>query len=129
MFVDMPSRPFCRIVGAKTGTDKKKPKSPVHGAAIAQAKQGQFEYTAGGVISRETFPYGYYEARFRCPPGAGWHTSFRMMRHDWRRAVDEAAAVQKIDVCEQDSVNRTSYSVNLQTPARRVRHPQTGSPL
>ena len=42
MFVDMPSRPFCRIVGAKTGTDKKKPKSPVHCAAIAQAKQGEW---------------------------------------------------------------------------------------
>jgi len=81
--------------------------------ALKKEKQGQFDYTAGGVISRETFQYGYYEARFRCPPGAGWHTSFWMMRHNGRRAADEAAAVQEIDVCEQDSVNRTSYSVNL----------------
>jgi hypothetical protein len=52
-------------------------------------------------------------ARFRCPPGTGWHTSFWMMRHDWRKTADEPAAVQEIDVCEQDLVNRTSYSVNL----------------
>ena len=36
--------------------------------ALKKEKQGEFEYTAGGVISRETFQYGYYEARFRCPP-------------------------------------------------------------
>ena len=35
--------------------------------ALKKEKQGEFEYTAGGVISRETFQYGYYEARFRCP--------------------------------------------------------------
>jgi beta-glucanase (GH16 family) len=81
--------------------------------ALKEEKEGEFEYTPGGVISHETFQYGYYEARFRCPPGVGRHTSFWMMRHDWRKAPDEAAAVQEIDVREQDSVNRTSYSVNL----------------
>jgi hypothetical protein len=35
-----------------------------------------------------------------------------MMRHDRRKMADKPAAVQEIDVCEQDSVNRTSYSVN-----------------
>ena len=79
--------------------------------ALRKEKQGEFDYTAGGVISREAFQYGYYEARFRCPPGGGWHTSFWMMRHNWRKTADVAA--QEIDVCEQDSVNRTSYSVNL----------------
>jgi len=81
--------------------------------ALKKEKQGEFAYTAGGVISREAFQYGYYEARFRCPPGAGWHTSFWMMRHNRQRTADEAVAVQEIDVCEQDSVTRTSYSVNL----------------
>ena len=33
------------------------------------------QYTAGGVISRERFRYGYYEARVRMHGGAGWHQS------------------------------------------------------
>ena len=80
---------------------------------LKKEKNGKSDYTAGGVISRQTFQYGYYEARFRCPPGAGWHTSFWMMRHNWRNAVAASDAVQEIDVCEQDSVDPKRYEVNL----------------
>lgn len=38
-------------------------------------------YTAGGIISKRTFVYGYYEARFKTPPAEGWHTAFWSMRH------------------------------------------------
>ena len=81
--------------------------------ALKKETEGKSEYTAGGVISRRTFQYGFYEARFRCPPGAGWHTSFWMMRFDWKRNAAEDEAVQEIDVCEQDAVNRKGYEVNL----------------
>jgi len=37
---------------------------------------GDLKYTAGGVISKRLFRYAYYEASFKVPPGAGWHTSF-----------------------------------------------------
>jgi beta-glucanase (GH16 family) len=49
--------------------------------ALKKEDRGKLHYTAGGVISKKTFKYGYYEARFRVPPGAGWHTSFWMMRN------------------------------------------------
>lgn len=61
-------------------------------------------YTAGGLISKPQFRYGYYEARFRCPPGKGWHTSFWLMN---RNGVE-----QEIDICENDSINPMRYSVN-----------------
>jgi len=32
-------------------------------------------YTGGGIISRERFRHGYYEARVRMHGGAGWHQS------------------------------------------------------
>ena len=44
--------------------------------AVRKEKAGDAEYTAGGVISKREFKYGYYEARYRVPRGAGWHTSF-----------------------------------------------------
>ena len=61
-------------------------------------------YTAGGLISKREFRYGYYEARFRCPPGAGWHTSFWLM--------NTRAAQQEIDICENDSIDPRRYTVN-----------------
>jgi beta-glucanase (GH16 family) len=71
------------------------------------------KYTGSGVISKRLFKYGYYEARFRVPPGAGWHTSFWLMKHDSQGGVDTKGARQEIDICEQDSVNLRAYSLNL----------------
>jgi beta-glucanase (GH16 family) len=87
---------------------------------------GKVHFTAGGVISRQTFQYGYYEARFRCPKSAGWHTAFWTMKYlhagDTTTGVDFAQQVergsgavkaQEIDICEQDSVNNRSYSAGV----------------
>lgn len=71
------------------------------------------QYTGSGVISKEPFKYGYYEARFRVPPGAGWHTSFWLMRYDSNGGTGTKGARQEIDICEQDSVNSGFYKVNL----------------
>lgn len=81
--------------------------------ALRKEKEGVLNYTSGGIITRQTFRYGYYEARFRCPPGAGWHTSFWMMRVDGPNAKKAGEAVQEIDVCEQDSVNPHRFAPNL----------------
>ena len=78
--------------------------------ALKKEDRNKLHYTAGGVISKPTFKYGYYEARFRVPPGAGWHTSFWMMRNGGG-AKEEP--VQELDVCENDSVKLTSYGVNV----------------
>src|SRR5581483_590648 len=39
-------------------------------------------HTGGGIISRRTFGYGYYEARLRIAAGSGWHSSFWMQRYN-----------------------------------------------
>ncbi|MDP2537105.1 glycoside hydrolase family 16 protein [Alteromonas stellipolaris] len=39
------------------------------------------QYTGGGVISKSLFRYGFYEARLKTPVGAGWHSSFWMMKY------------------------------------------------
>lgn len=71
-------------------------------------------YIGSGVISKQRFTYGYYEARFRVPPGAGWHTSFWLMWHAEKgERVSKPARHQEIDICEQDSVNPRTYSLNL----------------
>ena len=87
---------------------------------------GKLHYTSGGVISRETFRYGYYEARFRCPKAAGWHTSFWAMKYfqtndqtnglDFAQQVERGSGTvraQEIDFCEQDAVNPKSYSAGV----------------
>ena len=94
--------------------------------ALKKEDVGKCQYTAGGVISRQTFKYGYYEARFRCPKTAGWHTAFWTMQYfhngDKTNGVDFAQQVehgsgavkaQEIDICEQDSVNNRSYSAGV----------------
>jgi beta-glucanase (GH16 family) len=98
--------------------------------ALKKEKAGDAQYTAGGVISREQFKYGYYEARFRCPSAAGWHTSFWTMDYadpgtlppgtDFAQLVEQGHATnttrikaQEIDICEQDAVNPRSYSAGV----------------
>jgi beta-glucanase (GH16 family) len=71
---------------------------------------GSTAYTAGGVISRGLFRYGYYEARLKVPPGSGWHTSFWMMRY--QRPAGATVAIE-LDVIENDSVTTLKYGVNV----------------
>lgn len=71
------------------------------------------QFTGAGVISKKTFKYGYYEARFKTPPGAGWHTSFWMQTHDGSGGTAPKATLQELDVCENDSGNPRQYAVNV----------------
>jgi len=80
---------------------------------VKKEDAGDKHYTGAGVISKQAFKYGYYESKFKVPPGAGWHTSFWMMRHDGKGGTDPKATVQELDVCENDSVKLTSYGVNV----------------
>jgi len=81
--------------------------------AVKKEDAGDKHYTGAGVISKEPFKFGYYEARFKVPPGAGWHTSFWMMKHDGNGGTAPVASAQELDVCENDSVNLTHYAVNV----------------
>lgn len=40
------------------------------------------EYTGGGLISRKSFRYGYYETRAKTSAGSGWHPAFWAMAGD-----------------------------------------------
>lgn len=78
---------------------------------IRKEKSGDKEYTGSGIISKKTFGYGYYEARFKVPPGAGWHTSFWLQFHDGSGGTGTSKAAMEYDICENDSKNKTSYGV------------------
>jgi beta-glucanase (GH16 family) len=81
--------------------------------AVRKEPAGDKDYTGAGVISAQAFQYGYYEARFKVPPGAGWHTSFWMMKHDGSGGTNPPATAQELDVCENDSLRLTRYQVNV----------------
>lgn len=69
-------------------------------------------YTGAGVISKDAFKYGYYEARMKTPPGAGWHSSFWMMRHDGSGSTSGKTTRVELDAIENDSVKPFGYGVN-----------------
>jgi beta-glucanase (GH16 family) len=81
--------------------------------AVKKEEAGDKHYTGAGIISKRAFKYGYYESRFKVPPGAGWHTSFWMQRYDGSGGTNPQASAQELDVCENDSVKPTSYGVNV----------------
>lgn len=70
-------------------------------------------YTGAGVISRQTFGEGLYEARLICPRTAGWHTSFWLMRHDGSGGTSPDSADLEIDILENDSRITNGYHANL----------------
>jgi autotransporter-associated beta strand protein len=70
---------------------------------------GSSAYTGAGIISKPVVRYGYYETSMKTPPGAGWHTSFWMMRY----GAGAAATILELDALENDSIKPTSYSVNV----------------
>lgn len=74
-------------------------------------------YTGGGVISRQKFVYGYYEARFKTPPAEGWHTAFWAMRH---RFGDTSAPLPllELDFCEQDGGDPHYFSFGIINQSR-----------
>lgn len=96
--------------------------------ALRKEKAGTLDYTAGGLISKAAFRYGYYEARIKMPKGRGWHTSFWMMQNGPKSGLD--SRYQEIDVCEQDSVAHNDYSVNWHnwSPHSSYGHKQITTP-
>lgn len=80
---------------------------------VKKESAGGMAFTGGGVISKPAFRYGYYEARLKVPPGAGWHTSFWMMFHDGTGGTGPWAANQELDVIENDSNRLNTYGVNI----------------
>ncbi|MCU0248294.1 MAG: family 16 glycosylhydrolase [Bryobacter sp.] len=101
-------------LGPRMWSEQKKENVSVGGGmlrlALRKEKAGPLDYTAGGIISKQAFRYGYYESRIKMPKGRGWHTSFWMMQNGPKAGREDR--FQEIDVCEQDSNNRNDYSAN-----------------
>jgi beta-glucanase (GH16 family) len=70
-------------------------------------------YTGAGIVSQAAFKYAYYEARAKMPPGAGWHTSFWLMKHDGSGTTDFQLAAQGIVVGQNESVDHATYAVKV----------------
>jgi beta-glucanase (GH16 family) len=75
-------------------------------------------YTAGGVISRQSFVYGFYEARFKTPPAEGWHTAFWSMRHNAPDVKRWLPALLELDFCEQDGGDPHYFSFGVINQSR-----------
>lgn len=75
-------------------------------------------YTAGGVISRRRFVYGYYEARFQTPPAEGWHTAFWAMRKKFPEETSRLPALLELDFCEQDGGDPHYFSFGIINQSR-----------
>ena len=80
---------------------------------LKKEKAGNKEYTGAGLISKDTFGFGYYEAKMMTPKGAGWHTSFWLMGHDGSGGTSPSATCLEIDIVENDSKVNLGYLSNL----------------
>jgi beta-glucanase (GH16 family) len=80
---------------------------------LKKEEAGGKNYTGAGIISREAFKYGYFEACMKMPAGAGWHTSFWLQKHDGSGTTDSQEALQGLDVAQNDSIDPSTYTVML----------------
>jgi beta-glucanase (GH16 family) len=79
--------------------------------SLLKEKTANKEYTGGGVISRQSFRYGYYEASFKVVTGWGWHSSFWLMNYNNKNTQGDKTTLE-LDVIENYSVDLSSYTVN-----------------
>ncbi len=102
-----------------TGTDKNVSVSGgyLH-IALKKEKTGKSDYSAGGIVAKRLFRYGYYEISAKLPPGKGWHTSIFLTAH----RAEITGSRQQIDLCENDSIDPKLFFVNLHTwkPMHRI---------
>ncbi len=82
-------------------------------------------YTGGGVISRRSFVYGYYEARFKTPPAEGWHTSFWAMKKSFPDEPRKPRALLELDFCEQDGGDPHFFSFGVINQAPNPKKKET----
>jgi beta-glucanase (GH16 family) len=82
----------------------------------AQESRGK-HYTGAGVVSRQRFLHGYYEARIRFPEASGWWSVFWLMKNSAGGRANEGArdARQEIDIIEHASgfKPKDGYQVNI----------------
>ena len=91
-----------RLGGRLDGYNRAENVSIVNGKLRIDLKEESFQgynYTCGGIISKQAFGYGYYETKVKMTNKKGWHTSFWVMG-----AGQGVEQVLEIDGFEVDSV-------------------------
>jgi len=96
-------------------------------------------YTGAGIISKQSFRFGFYQARCRIPAGAGWHNSFWMMDYDPAVGANPdhigsraSSITQELDALENDSSHLNDYEVNYHkwiSPHREIGHKVVQTPV
>lgn len=80
---------------------------------LKKENAGNQSYTGGGLISRDSLGFGYYEARLKTPQAEGWHSSFWLMKHNGSGGTSPSATDLELDVMENDSRITLGYRCNL----------------
>ncbi|MFJ5646157.1 family 16 glycosylhydrolase [Streptomyces sp. NPDC093223] len=71
-----------------------------------------WNWTGGGVVSKQKYRYGYYEARAKMPSGPGWHSAFWSMCGDGS-TTSPACRQTEIDGYEVESASPTKIRHNM----------------
>jgi len=79
---------------------------------VKKQKAQDKEYTGAGIISKDRYRFGYYEARLKVPAGTGWHSSFWLMGYDGK-TTGTTETVLELDMFENDSKTKTGYNSNV----------------
>ena len=64
--------------------------------------QGRYKFSAGGLVSKQAFRYGYFETQAQTTTFPGWHAAFWLYAGDGSTTY-EFAATSEIDIFEIDS--------------------------
>jgi beta-glucanase (GH16 family) len=76
---------------------------------LKQQQVGSYDFTGGGVVSKQSFRYGYYETRAKINDGSGWHSSF-WLQCGTGSTTFPACQRTEIDGFEIDSANPQNIS-------------------
>lgn len=77
-----------------------------------------YPYVSAGIISKQTFGYGYYEVQARLPNKKGWHCSFWSYQTNVPLGV--ARGGNEIDGFEVDTIKPTEVAFNLYIHPRSI---------
>ena len=80
---------------------------------LAQQSFAGFSWTGGGLVSKDSFRYGYYQVKAKITANPGWHTSFWVIAGDGTTTYPPAAKTE-IDGFEINTDNPSSISMGTE---------------
>lgn len=77
---------------------------------LAQQSFAGYSWTGGGLVSKDSFRYGYYQVKAKITANTGWHTSFWLFAGNGTTTYNTAAKTE-IDDFEINTDNPSSISM------------------